>query len=217
MSVNKVDKTTGELVTLANGTRMWIGTKTAHDLAVQQGTMPNNCMVCITDDYKNTMIGEMKIWCGPSTSVPNGWLYCDGSAISRTTYADLFDVIGTAFGSGDGSTTFNIPDMRESVPKGAGLTGHTVGAHLDADGLAVGEFLDDRIQEHQHKLGSNDGTVDGYWATNQDGSSLTSSDLRVGGSTADNPRIYAKNIISGRAGATTEVKSVGVNFIICYE
>jgi hypothetical protein len=51
MSTNFVNKSTGELVTLANGTRMWIGTKSAHDLAVQQGTMPNNCMVCITDDY----------------------------------------------------------------------------------------------------------------------------------------------------------------------
>lgn len=51
MSVNKVDKTTGELVTLANGTRMWIGTQSAHDAAVAAGTMPNNCMVCITDDY----------------------------------------------------------------------------------------------------------------------------------------------------------------------
>lgn len=51
MSVNYVDKTTGELVTLASGTRMWVGTQSAHDLAVQQGTMPNNCMVCITNDY----------------------------------------------------------------------------------------------------------------------------------------------------------------------
>lgn len=50
MSVNKVNKTTGELTTLANGTRMWIGTKAAHDAAVAAGTMPNNCMVCITDD-----------------------------------------------------------------------------------------------------------------------------------------------------------------------
>lgn len=51
MSVNKINKATGELVTLASGTRIWCGTKTDHDLAVQQGTMPNNCMVCITDDY----------------------------------------------------------------------------------------------------------------------------------------------------------------------
>lgn len=53
MSVNKRDVTTGELITLASGTRMWVGTKNAHDLAVQQGTMPNNCMVCITDDTTN--------------------------------------------------------------------------------------------------------------------------------------------------------------------
>lgn len=51
MSVNKYDSTTGKLITLAGGTRMWIGTQSAHDLAVQNGTMPNNCMVCITDDY----------------------------------------------------------------------------------------------------------------------------------------------------------------------
>ena len=58
MSVNKRDSTTGELVTLASGTRMWVGTKTAHDLAVQQGTMPNNCMVCITDDANDFTSGK---------------------------------------------------------------------------------------------------------------------------------------------------------------
>lgn len=43
---------------------------------------------------------------------PTGWLFCDGRAISRTTYAALFSAIGTKFGVGDGSTTFNIPDLR---------------------------------------------------------------------------------------------------------
>ena len=51
MSVNKYDSTQGELVTLASGTRMWVGTQSAHDIAVANGTMPNNVMVCITDDY----------------------------------------------------------------------------------------------------------------------------------------------------------------------
>lgn len=51
--------------------------------------------------------------------VPTGWLACDGSAISRTDYADLFAAIGTTYGSGDGSTTFNIPDYTEL--KHAGL------------------------------------------------------------------------------------------------
>ena len=56
MSSNKVNKTTGELVTLANGMRCWIGTKAAHDAAVQAGTMPNNCMVALTDDYEDATV-----------------------------------------------------------------------------------------------------------------------------------------------------------------
>ena len=44
------------------------------------------------------------------SSAPEGWLVCDGSAVSRTTYADLFAVIGTTYGSGDGNTTFNLPE-----------------------------------------------------------------------------------------------------------
>lgn len=52
------------------------------------------------------------------TTAPTNWLICDGSTVSRITYADLFSVIGTSFGSGDGSTTFNLPDLRSRVPLG---------------------------------------------------------------------------------------------------
>jgi microcystin-dependent protein len=52
------------------------------------------------------------------TSAPSGYLLCDGSAISRTTYSALFGVIGVANGNGDGSTTFNLPDMRGMFPRG---------------------------------------------------------------------------------------------------
>lgn len=52
MSVNKRNPETGELLTLASGVRCWIGTKSAHDNAVANGTMPSNVMVCITDDYQ---------------------------------------------------------------------------------------------------------------------------------------------------------------------
>jgi len=65
------------------------------------------------------------------SSAPSGYLLCDGSAVSRTTYATLFGVIGTAFGSGDGSTTFNVPDLRGRSPLGSGtgtgLTARTIG------------------------------------------------------------------------------------------
>jgi len=53
-------------------------------------------------------------------AIPAGWLLCDGQAVSRTTYATLFGVIGTTFGVGDGSTTFNVPDMRQRVARGIG-------------------------------------------------------------------------------------------------
>lgn len=51
-------------------------------------------------------------------TAPIGFLFCDGSAVSRTTYADLFAVTGTAFGVGDGITTFNLPDLRGRGPLG---------------------------------------------------------------------------------------------------
>lgn len=63
------------------------------------------------------------------SSSPSGYLLCDGSAVSRTTYAALFAVIGTTYGAGDGGTTFNIPDLRQRFPlgKAASGTGSTLG------------------------------------------------------------------------------------------
>ena len=58
---------------------------------------------------------------GDST-VPSGFLECDGTAVSRTTYADLFAVIGTTYGSGDGSTTFNVPDLTDRLIVGKSPT-----------------------------------------------------------------------------------------------
>lgn len=68
-----------------------------------------------------------------TTTVPRGWLLCDGTAVSRTLYKALFDTIGTTYGTGDGSTTFNVPDFECAsattmrVPAGAG-TGYAIGA-----------------------------------------------------------------------------------------
>lgn len=68
------------------------------------------------------------------TTVPPGWLLCDGAAVSRTTYAHLFSVISTTYGAGDGSTTFNVPNM-----KGRVLVGLDAGqAEFDAIGEVGG-------------------------------------------------------------------------------
>jgi microcystin-dependent protein len=79
--------------------------------------------------------GEIKMFAG--ISAPTNWLFCNGSAISRTTYANLFAVVGTTFGAGDGSTTFNLPDFRGRAPigagQGSGLTNRALGTQAGAE------------------------------------------------------------------------------------
>ena len=64
-------------------------------------------------------------------SVPTGYLLCNGAAVSRTDYANLFAAIGTLYGAGDGSTTFNLPDARDRVLQGASAS-HAAGSYIAA-------------------------------------------------------------------------------------
>jgi microcystin-dependent protein len=68
-------------------------------------------------------VGSIMDYCG--TTAPTGWLLCYGQAISRTTYASLFAALGTTYGAGDGSTTFNLPDLRGRVTAGQDDMGGT--------------------------------------------------------------------------------------------
>jgi microcystin-dependent protein len=77
-------------------------------------------------------------------------LFCDGSAVSRTTYAALFAKIGTQHGAGDGATTFNVPDYR-----GMFLRGFDAGRGVDT-GRAFASFQDDEIESHGHGVTIND-------------------------------------------------------------
>ena len=79
-------------------------------------------------------------------TAPTGWLKANGAAISRTTYATLFAAIGTTFGSGDGSTTFNLPDLRGRFTRNWADDGS-----IDS-GRSFGSTQDHQIQQHQHSL-----------------------------------------------------------------
>lgn len=68
-------------------------------------------------------------------AAPSGWLLCDGAAVSRTTYAALFAAIGTAYGAGDGSTTFNLPNVQQRFPLGKAPSG--TGGTLGETGGAI--------------------------------------------------------------------------------
>lgn len=73
-------------------------------------------------------VGVVQAFAGSTT--PDGWLLCDGSAVSRTTYAALFEAIGTTYGSGDGSTTFNVPNLVDKFVEGSATSGTTKAAGL---------------------------------------------------------------------------------------
>ena len=76
-----------------------------------------------------------------SSTVPDGFLACDGTAVSRSTYAALFAAISTTFGVGDGSTTFNLPDLRGIFPRGVGS--QTISS-VSYDGSTLGTKRKDR-------------------------------------------------------------------------
>lgn len=88
-------------------------------------------------------------------SAPNGWLKANGAAVSRTTYAALFNAIGTMFGAGDGWSTFNLPDMR-----GVFARSWDDSRGIDA-GRGFGTWQDDALQHHRHMYGQPNATGSG--------------------------------------------------------
>lgn len=66
------------------------------------------------------VIGSINLFAG--AAAPSGYLVCNGAAVSRSTYSELFDTIGTMYGAGDGSTTFNLPDLTGKVAMGCSST-----------------------------------------------------------------------------------------------
>jgi len=86
--------------------------------------------------------GSIIMW--PTETPPSGYLECNGVAVSRTTYASLFTALGTRYGIGDGSTTFNLPDLR-----GEFIRGFDNGRGIDT-GRALGSSQLDQFQGHYH-------------------------------------------------------------------
>jgi len=96
-----------------------------------------------------TPIGVIRFFAG--SVVPNGWLLCNGSTVSRKTYGDLFKVIGTTFGAGNSNDTFTLPDMRGRIPicagTGTSLTTRTLGSNVGAETATLSEA---NMASHTH-------------------------------------------------------------------
>lgn len=161
------------------------------------------------------------------TTAPSGYLLCDGTAVSRTTYSGLYAVVGDAFGEGDGSTTFNVPDLEGRFLRGVdnsagrdpdagsrtamntgGNTGDAVGSiQGDATGLPTTDFTTDNPGNHAHAMAKRSGTVgtetgNGFTY----GGSLSAQSGGTGGS-------HTHSVTGGGDNETRPINA-GVNYII---
>ena len=148
------------------------------------------------------LTGALLMW--PTASAPTGYLLCDGSAVSRTTYANLFAIVSTTFGSGDGSTTFNVPNYTNRMPYGTTI-GSTGGS---ADAIVV---------SHTHTATVTD---PGHFHTTHTGGQLTSpagGGAGQQGSDTDTKTtgITVTNSSAGTSGTNANLPPyLGINFII---
>ena len=109
-------------------------------------------------DAALSVTGAVQLYAG--STAPSGWLICNGQAVSRTTYAGLYAVIGTTYGAGDGSTTFNVPNLVNKTVRGSNSLGKTGGAdtvtlstaNMPAHSHGVGTLATNNTGAHTHGL-----------------------------------------------------------------
>lgn len=204
-------------ITIPNAGLKLFDTDSSHKLAVVPGSnlTANRTLTVTTGDADRTIdvtlgrhtmpIGSVIAW--TTGTAPTGTLECDGSAVSRTTYADLYAVVGTIYGTGNGSTTFNLPDYRGEFLRGwahGSTNDPDKASRTDAGGGGTGDNIGTKqgyqVQAHTHTY--NTSTTDSGADTRADGS----------GSGATN-----SPTTSSTGGNETRPRNVNVMFCIVYQ
>jgi len=196
-------------------TRLTVNSSTATStVPVVLPSDPTTALQAATKQYVDTLTGAPAgvIMAFAGTSAPTGFLSCDGSAVSRTTYATLFAAIGTTWGVGNGSTTFNVPDLRGMIVRGTGT--NATGSSSGAVGPSVGSYAADTYLNHSH-------------AITDPGHTHTYTGLDVGSAVIAGSNQYSKGVTntgssttgitvntSTTGGTETKPKNYGVLYII---
>ena len=147
------------------------------------GTLVNeNCQKI---DAALPVTGAVQLYAG--SSAPSGWLICNGQAVSRITYAALYAVIGTTYGAGDGSTTFNVPNLVNRTVRGSNSLGKTGGAdtvtlttaNMPAHSHGVGTLTTNNTGAHTHSIitGTRVGGSNAYTNVLRDASTIGSANI----------------------------------------
>jgi microcystin-dependent protein len=153
-----------------------------------------------------------------ASAAPTGYLYCNGAAISRTTYAALFAIVGTTYGVGDGSTTFNLPELRGEFIRGYN---NQPSAGLDP-GRVFGSLQTDIIKNHTHPASttaSDAGHNHGYVTLSGGGGSSFAGGAQ-GTTTATTDIGFASisastTISNNTGGSATETRPVNMALLPC--
>lgn len=158
----QLDSAFDAIETAANTTLWGSDNLAANSVTSTQITAGNVTLAKLASAVAAALVPSGAVLAFGGTSAPTGYLLCDGSAVNRTTYADLFTAIGVAHGSGDGATTFNLPDYR-----GRFLRGRDAGQGRDPDaadrtamasggntGDNVGSVQTGQYASHNHGGGS---------------------------------------------------------------
>jgi len=152
-----------------------------------------------------TVSGSILMW--PTASAPSGYLLCDGTAVSRTTYATLFVLFGTTFGTGDGSTTFNLPNYTGRMPYGTTIG--ATGGSADAIVVSHTHTATSTDSGHAHSMG---GTFQAYGSPNISGVLTAISSQNTGTASANITTTVATAGVSGTNANLPPY--LGINFII---
>lgn len=137
-------------------------------------------------------VSTLMPYAGLVASVPGSWLIANGAAVSRAIYKHLFDAMGTTYGNGDGSTTFNLPDMRGRVPVCQDDMGGVDAGRLDSSGTSLGSgagsqyrtITQDQLPLHRHRAPSWD--TGGRFIIGGLGNSNAGLSVSSGGTNEDN-------------------------------
>jgi microcystin-dependent protein len=166
--------------------------------------------------------GSVIMW--PSNTIPSDWQLCDGSAILRSTYATLYAVIGTTFGSGNGTTTFNVPNYTDRMPRGVGAaalggTGGSADAivvshtHTATSTSASTSTVTDPGHNHTYNSSGIDGSIDGSGSSSILTGNTSTATTGISVSTATTTSTI--NASTGSSGTNANLPPyLGINFII---
>ena len=152
--------------------------------------------------------GTIQMWGG--ATAPHNWFLCDGSAVSRTSYAGLFASIGTTFGTGDGSTTFNLPNLTQRFPLGLASSG--TGSTLGGTGGTI---------DHTHNIDHTHQIDPPSTNTSTPSASISNVSLLGVGGAATDTHTHSVDIAEFASGAASTSNSgsanppfIALNFII---